>query len=448
LIIGPSYKEKFHDCWDRWLKVKHNKINYGMLVANWLAHYCHYPGRLDKEIALSKLFVQCFKALIYFDNSNPFEWSSEGKILFMHTEDNRKDYEAQCEYVLFALKEFDVTELKINKHKISSSSVFIFSRLPGKIILGCKVLFRVFFTKSLFSRQALKINLHFLIRSFQYHDLSITLKKYPQWTKIKLLITFSDMKEYGNLLTQIAKMYRIKTVTLQHAIYFKFNDTSYSQPVINYENFSSDFIFAWGESLREQWSDTKVKNENIVVAGTNVLSYKKRIEDSNILTSSGKNVGLIMSAEYWHASNIRMLNIALSFCQQHEYTVQILFHPTNNIADYISEFPPLSSITYFQGITDFASFINGQRFLICHTTTLYLTCLQNAKRCFRFLDDFFIDIGGLDDMFTDISSLSRLFNTGIDFSAEDIKSINKLLEFHFGGANVSYENAVKEIMHE
>ncbi|RED48368.1 hypothetical protein [Seonamhaeicola aphaedonensis] len=449
MTVGLAYKKKVNSIWRKWLKVEHSGLNIGRLMANEIFYVCHYDSKLRKRSKdkTYTLILRLLKAVIFTKIETPFDFNSTFKdIFFLHQEDNRKDYQEQCNYVLKQLKNYPFTEIFVNKDKVLKEKIKPVQSFK-KVGLLTKLMFYTFSSSSNYDSHGAYHNLKFYRNSLLYYDYYLYLFKVLKEAKIKILITFCDAKEYANLFTQAAINLKAVTVTQQHALYIGMNDSSYSQPVLNYRNLISDYFMAWGKSINEQWNGVGFDFTKIVYSGTN-LPKGIDIQEKKGFYMPKKNVfGVILSAEYWRKSNIEMLEIAHKFSQENSYEFQVLFHPSNKIFEYIDIINYINENQCFQNLKNLDDFIMEKRFILCHTTSLYLRSLINKRKCFRFKDDNFIDVGGMpDDIFESKADFEMKFKNGLEYSNIELNEISSIIASHYGEENMNYINALETIL--
>jgi hypothetical protein len=446
MIIGKEYKNKFEKIWFQWLKVTFSEINFGNIIANQLSRFCHYDinkkfNRNEKVEILRSLLRSLLKTKIEV----PYNYDSNiNEIIFFNEEDGRLDYKLQGEFVKKKLKDFNLSQISIDKSRRLKSEIDIIQTL-NKLIILYKLFFFTFKTKKYYYSNGAYNNLKFYTKSLNYYDFYCKLFLLLSKKKVKVLITFCDVKEYANILTQVANNLNIVTITLQHAVYLRMSESNYSQPVINYKNMISNYIFSWGKALEKQWDSNEFDFNKIIYSGTN-LPYQIKSSKNCFNENS---IGILLSSEYWRHSNIEMLKITYELSVKYNYKLNILFHPTNIISSYKKELKFVNNYNCYQNISDFNVFMAKNIFLVCHTTSLYLTALINGKKCFRYKDPNFIDIGGLyDDIFINLEEFEKILLTNELVTYEYLKRIKKVLEFHYGSSSYSYAKALKEVMHK
>lgn len=444
MLIGKVFKDRFHRSWGFWLRIKYDGVNYGKVLANEIAHNTHKDKAFDfsikhhiKSIVNKLLFANVFCNYDFVENGlNP-------EIIFFNEEDGRKDYQEQCSFLEDQLVSIEHYSVLIDKTKRTEKK-FRFGAFINKLFIVQK-------TICLYILERKKSDIDFrnlifyLDRILYYYDQGDHLDKIINWEGLKLVITFSDMKEYSNIATQIAIKKNVKTATMQHAIYSTAKISNYSQMVINYENFCSDFIFAWGEALKKTMAGTPITPEKILITGTSVPNFRKRYDDLPIKKSTQtKKIGIVLSAEYWQSSNYALLKIAEYFLLEKGYEVNVLFHPTNIIDNYKSDLDFIGHFNILQSIPNLTDYMQDQDLILCHTTTLYFNALMNGKKTYRYVDEDFIDLIGLEDKFSDLQGLEQLI---LADSKIDSHSLNNILDYQFSKENL-YSSTIKKLIND
>ncbi|MBJ6367898.1 hypothetical protein [Snuella sedimenti] len=450
MIVGKGYKKKVSAIWKKWLKVNQSGLNFGRVMANQIFYACHYDNQFStvSKNKIIKVLAKLLKAVVFTKLETPFHFENTGKsILFFHQEDNRRDYQQQCNYVLDQLVvNYEITEITVDKNKKNKNAIRMKHSFK-KIILLFKLFFYTYSSKNYYTSNGIHRNLNFYVISLYYYDYYFRLLEILKDYEIKLLITFCDVKEYANILTQACIRLNVITITQQHALYISVNKNNYSQVVLNYKNLISSYLLAWGKGINKQWKATNFDFSKIVYAGSNLPGHIRSVKVKGISLPLIKKFGVILSAEYWRKTNMEILKIAYQFSIEREYKFEILFHPTNDIGYYRDKLDFIEDKHYFQGINNPDNFIIDKQFLVCNTTSLYLRCLVNNRKCFRFKDENFIDIGGVDeDIFKNLDDLKKLCFDGMFFKNDDYEKINSVLAFHYGNEEMGYEKAIERIL--
>lgn len=445
MLIGSTFKKNFFSTWNYWLKLKFQYINYGNILANEIAYKEHieYHFNTSSKDLIKNILKNLLRKNSY-SNYN-FKHSTSQEIIFFGEEDNRQDYKNQCEFVLNSISDLSFCEVEINKikkynYKRTSASDFL-----QKIFLLISSTFNFCFSQQKLNKINFNKFLYFFNLVLYYFDQVKLLDQSIDWRKVKVIITFSDMKEYSNIATQLAKKHNVISLTQQHAVYSVPKENAFSQAAINYLNFNSNYLLGWGEAVAHTLEQVNISDDKILQAGTNVKSFQERINYETLdKTYPQKKIGLILSAEYWKKSNLSILKIANQLAETEGYKVEVLFHPSNNIDEYKSKYSFINNFECFQKISNTEKFILDQTFLICHTTTLYFLSLLKGRKCFRYVDDEFIDLYGIDDKFNDMDELQiKLKNYII---TEDLSiEINNLFDFQFGKEN-NYSNIIRQFI--
>ena len=168
----------------------------------------------------------------------------------------------------------------------------------------------------------------------------------------KLVVVHAEMQPPENLLVQVFKRKKIKTVTLQHGLYVDYS-TNKNINVVNYENVVSDYFISWGQGTKELVE--RYNSTEVIVGGAPHLSDLKRTTD---FTSDYFTV--IFDQNMFHNQNVKLLDIAYSISEELGLNLHVKLHPRNLVSSY--------SLDHEKVIITEEVF--GSRFVLAHTTSL------------------------------------------------------------------------------
>lgn len=217
-------------------------------------------------------------------------------------------------------------------------------------------------------------------------SLSIMIKKIKcQIEKInfkeKILITFCDAHFEENILTQLLKRNKIKTITLQHGQYRYYDSFIKNENVEAYKNFISDFIFVWGETTKIELLKSGIDKNKILKVGA--LKNFQKIKNKNRIN---ENIFcLVLDGETYRESNLKMIEISNGIASAMKKKYYIRFHPMNNKKYYEKK---ILKDNYIKEV----SFELNPEFYIMHMTSVMLETLCASKPFFIYNDEFQVDI--------------------------------------------------------
>lgn len=437
MLIGNIYKRTFENeinIWDYDVK----KIRVSKIIANEIAYNCHYANYFINSLDLKFLVKETLYSIILSKKVYRFNGlKSNIDILYLEPEEDRKDYFIQSKYLLEKITSHTVEVIKFNNNFESEIDL---KNIPFKLFFLISSFIRVY-SKS--KKYPLKNFLYYSNRILESQKFRSNLENCIKKVRPKALITFYDMKRYGNIATQLCNNAKIKTVTQQHAIYFAVEDHFFMQPAVNYLNLVSNYIFVWGQYTIDQFKGKVSQDTKMILAGANHPEYSSDV-DFIPQNHSSKAFGILFSAEFFSSSNKELFNLSLSLAKKLNYKVTIFFHPTNQLELYQEEV-----CKNYQDIqVDFKSFkindIDDYEFFCCHTTTLIYPLLKKGKICFRYFDNNLVNLPGPELFFTELESLHNLVLQTKELSTFNI---TENLKYVFGNINFDYDSELKKIMY-
>lgn len=258
--------------------------------------------------------------------------------------------------------------------------------------------------------------------------------------KYKLLTTFCDAHGIENLITQIANQYCI-TATLQHGQYRVLKPETENADVEAYENFSSDYLFAWGEVTKEEFIKVGINKERILVVGAlKPFSNNVKITQHN----SKKVFGVILDGNIYHQSNIEMIKVANKLAEKYNLKFILRMHPKNEESLYITACNTRYLLRAIKGVEN-QKYANEVDFSIIHMTGVFVELLSINSPMFLYDDKYLEDIFKIDgSTFTDFLYLDKLYNI-FDNDREKFSYNQYKLYRRFNAAGNVKENYCREI---
>lgn len=387
-----------------------------------------YSKVMALELYIESIFY-LFKVLIetiFFKQELNFKENKNSKILvwYAHSDSKRRD----TDYIINKYKEilnetFEFDEVNL-KRKIDFLGV-----IP-RICLIIKVIFKLRKKTIKFSD---KIYVATLLSKYMWFKsrLNLDTKKY------KLLTTFFDGHKYDNLVTQIFKNNLIKTSTLQHGQYRYLSKKQEDVDREVYENFISDYLFAWGEKTKEEFLKYGIAEERIKVLGA-LKPYSFNINKSQQVVD---NVfGVILDGENNIESNVKMIKLANTISTKNNIDYILRCHPKNNFKFY-KKYTNENCIGLFKNMEN-NEYFSKVKYSICHMTGVYNELLMFEHPFFvykdeRLADIFDNDLNTIEDYesfilkedlnLSEIYNLKKSFNNYKNIKENYLKAVEKIL---------------------
>lgn len=226
-----------------------------------------------------------------------------------------------------------------------------------------------------------------------------------------LVVAFCDAHEIDNLITQYFKCKRIKTATLQHAQFVFLEKGMENVNCIQYENFVSDYLLAWGRHTCEEFEKAGISKERIKIVGSpkyiginlNDLERKSNTKDKKIF-------GLILDQVIYRESNKELIKLANMIADELDYKYLLRLHPTDDIKyyevelnkQYLYDSENKSSIDQLAKLIDFA---------LLHTTSVYVDLITYLCPTFRYKDKEYFSFGNNEaDEFVNFRDFMNSYN--------------------------------------
>lgn len=222
-----------------------------------------------------------------------------------------------------------------------------------------------------------------------------------------LLVSFCDAHGVENLTTQLAKQLSIKTSTLQHGQYRLLSPANENADIEAYENFTSDYIMAWGEITRNEFVKYGIDSKRILLTGAlKEFSYNECIEADRY-----KGVfGVILDGENYRSSNVKLLTIASMFAERTGFKFIVRLHPKNDFKTYSGNCNTKYVKKVIKGIENY-DYAKEVDFSILHMTGVFVELLSINSPIMVLCDDYTEDIFKLNGAtFHDCTELIKCYN--------------------------------------
>ncbi|MCD4669537.1 MAG: hypothetical protein K8S14_03745 [Actinomycetia bacterium] len=226
-----------------------------------------------------------------------------------------------------------------------------------------------------------RIGLALLKYIYAYEELNAI-----EFDRYTIGVTFCDAYKADNLVAQILNSYNIVTYTLQHGQYRRIkNDLSAPENEVIY-NFISDYLLAWGEATKKEFTECGIDESRIICAGS-LLGDIYRSNDYHYKPIKSGKFGVLLSADINKKSNTSMLKLANCIKKITGMDYIIRYHPRNKRSLYKKIID--SNIQVSNGALD--EFYDNVEFLLLYMTGVFIDILQKRKLCFIYNDEYLED---------------------------------------------------------
>ncbi|WP_298637116.1 hypothetical protein [uncultured Umboniibacter sp.] len=217
------------------------------------------------------------------------------------------------------------------------------------------------------------------------------------------LVLFGDMQSVENLAVQLARIFGIKTATMQHGLYVDYG-TYNTINVVNYLNHNSDYFLAWGEETKSLIEKHR-SNAQVVICGNPTLAKEESTLSSDKVT--GEYILVVLDQVIFKEQNLAMLKCVSQYASRLNIPVAVRCHPSDNKQNYFTKIP---------GLVDDGN-VSKALFVVGHTTTLLFEILARGIPTVQFVSDIpRINLPGA-LQFNDVDSLAEIELDAHDFLA-------------------------------
>lgn len=198
------------------------------------------------------------------------------------------------------------------------------------------------------------------------------------------VITFCDAMPYDNLITQMAKNKKIKTITNQHGLYRRLTRKNISADAEAYKNFISDKIFCWGFATVTELSNAGINKNRLLITGK--LSYKNYLFPKKL--SAYKRFGVLLNGENGKFSNKNLIKIANEIAQRTGLRYYIRPHPANKLSEYTDLTNEFFEHFLTSSLDEYLTYVD---FSLSHMTGAIVDLLHAEHRIYIMEDAFLAD---------------------------------------------------------
>ncbi|QDR82017.1 hypothetical protein [Sporomusa termitida] len=250
--------------------------------------------------------------------------------------------------------------------------------------------------------------LHIALITTKYRILYNKLKKEAFLNNADMIITFCDAYPPDNLITQIAKVNNIKTGTLQHGQYRILSHGNENADAEAYENFISDYLFAWGQATVDEFIKVNISSNRLLKTGAlRAFSRNKRVK----FNLDNKVFGVVLCGETYSTTNINMIKLANQFYHIYGLKYFLRMHPRNPQNKYLSYVTEGALFGYSNNISndEYARMID---FSLIHMTGVFVELLSMNTPIAIYKDSYLEEIFRIDPYcVTSVEELASFYNT-------------------------------------
>lgn len=211
---------------------------------------------------------------------------------------------------------------------------------------------------------------------------------------LKLVVVFCDFAGIENLVIQIAKNKKLITATLQHGQYRLLKYENENEDAEAYKNFTSDYLFAWGEATKNEFEKFGINKKRILCVG----NLKKKINVKKLYKTEHKNIfGVVLSGNNYHKTNLRLIEIANQIAELYGMKYILRLHPKNQIKYYKSKCEGKYVISVERGISNM-EYLEKIDFSILHMTSVFVELLSCKSSIYIFHDEYLEDLFKIEKM--------------------------------------------------
>lgn len=249
--------------------------------------------------------------------------------------------------------------------------------------------------------------LHVALIATKYRILYNKLKKEAFLNNADLIITFCDAHPSDNLVTQMAKIKKIITGTLQHGQYRILSHGNENADAEAYENFISDYLFAWGQATVDEFIKVNISRKRLLKTGALRAFSRNKRRKFNL---DNKVFGVVLCGETYSTTNINMIKLANQFYHIYGLKYFLRMHPRNPQNKYLSHVTEGALVGYSNNISndEYASMID---FSLVHMTGVFVELLSMNTPIAIYKDRYLEEIFRIDPYcVTNIEELSGFYN--------------------------------------
>lgn len=409
----------------------YKNVKYGNILASNITEYLYnYKNyiKITSKMRIKWLYRFLYKMIAkYRYNGNQ---SIDNKYVFSYFYPDRKDH---LELFNKVTQQFNNSEIE----KVTYNNLCKKIQLDKKIFLRVRKLKLIDVYKSLRCRDIYSKEFCLFIIGIIYQASFFIddVNKLISNVKPLAYISFFDVHIYDNIITQIMKNNKVVTFTLEHGIYFYYNKSIQNVNILAYVNFISDYMLLWGNYSKAEMIKGKIAEKKLIVVGNPLYHFKS-------IGSHGddKFFILLLSQETYYESNIKMIEICNEFAEKTNLKYKVKLHPSNNIKKYKKLFVNRYCAEIYKNEVLAKELIKQGRFIILHSTTLYIDALFYGKRVYRYNDMYALPFDLANDKFQNLYELLGLIDRKAGFD------VNLLNEYVKTSSITEYRDTVMDIV--
>lgn len=322
----------------------HGQINYGRIAATKLYDY-------SVKGSIKRIVYSLFYAVeVFFHKKN-----ERLLIVYSSREKGREDYDRIHEDCLSLIDgKGDILEVK---NRLSFFRIFA-------------ILFAAKFYKTIKPEGLCFIDrLSVALLMAKYHLDYKKISKIP--LNYECMISFCDANPYENMLTQMATLNNIPSITNQHGQYRILTAENMSADAEAYSNFISSKMLVWGQATVDEFSRYGVSSERLVKFGrlgsAPIDNLKTEIDQIK------ERFGVILNGENGKKYNYMLIDVANQLAELTGCRFIVRLHPANNPPDYLSLVSEMcESIQVFSE----CEYYNRVDFSIAHMTGVLIEAIS------------------------------------------------------------------------
>lgn len=324
----------------------------------------------------------------------------------------------------------------------------------GRLECTYKIRFRYLFIKIFnFIKYSVIFASHKVNKSIFAACLVAQFKHYPaifarilDFSDYQLVVTFCDAHGIENLITQLANKH-CQTATLQHGQYRVLKPETENADIEAYENFISNYLFAWGKVTQDEFMKAGIKKSRIISVGA-IKPFSNNVRSP--FHERRYIFGVVLDGEVYKDSNFAIIKLANDLAKNTNMKYILRLHPKNNPNDYLpyceKEF--LSEVLIRVENQEYADRVD---FSLVHMTGVFVELLSINSPMFLYNDKYLEEIFKIENaVFSDNSELQELY---VRFNSDTKSFLDTQYalyrDFNEGGdLRANYNAAIKAILEE
>lgn len=201
--------------------------------------------------------------------------------------------------------------------------------------------------------------------------------------KVKLFVTYYDCSPDEAFAVQFAKLFEIKTATLQHGIFAKKNiQKTLGDTAFEYSESASDYYLAWNQYTKDECIKVGMDPDKVIICG--IPKYAGFIPEDN--ASEHKGVfGVILNNSSFDTHNKRLIDSANQISKRIGCKYVIRFHPELKHGKY----KELIDESCFAGVSSndlsISNYSNTVDFSIISSSSVLIDLVYLNKKVYRLI---------------------------------------------------------------